>query len=416
MSYFGNQTFPQQPWQAQTQHPPPIGVFNQEQAWPTGNHGQFNNFQNRSYSFPRYVPDVSEVPQPQQTDFERTYVLPRAVGRMPLQPLQPLVPFSQWNEGFIANEYTTRFHYTNSYPAPQQPEYYGPPQENYERLHLHAPLQYSASPQNRGRPYQRGQSQRRGYTQHRGQLQTRGTAYHRGYTRLFRPPSLHLNVVPHPQVLPDPERTLTPQDAQPKEESNKERVQQVHAWRNRSECPRPSGRYIPLPPPPVDLDMVAEVGDIVCVKPWDDQLTWIEGCVVKADFSVIKDHKPSPRYLVSYINPQSKREVRRVFRPAMFEIRVRAPDIIGAEPLPAGIDRDVYACIPPLITKSGEPIEKIWTHAQVLTPPDEHGRIKIRILVGPSKNVLFDNFSTKATLPFTKLSRVRVAKLGYAVA
>jgi hypothetical protein len=58
----------------------------------------------------------------------------------------------------------------------------------------------------------------------------------------------------------------------------------------------------------------------------------------------------------------------------------------------------------------------IWAHARVLCCPDENDAISIRVLVGPSRNVLFDNFPVKYTLPYCRASRVRVIKLGYSVA
>jgi len=138
--------------------------------------------------------------------------------------------------------------------------------------------------------------------------------------------------------------------------------------------------------------------------------------VEKADFSVIKNHKPQPRYVVSYTDPASKQLKQRRFYPHMSEIIVKEPDEPGLQPLPEGVDRNIYACIPPPVVRSGAPIEMTWAHARVLTPPDGNDRITIRVLVGPSKNLLFDNFPTKYTLPFCRASRVRMIKEGYAVA
>jgi hypothetical protein len=54
-------------------------------------------------------------------------------------------------------------------------------------------------------------------------------------------------------------------------------------------------------------------------------------------------------------------------------------------------------------------------YQKIQTPADKNDQISIRILVGPSKNLLFDNFPIKYTLPFTRASRTRVTKLGYVV-
>ncbi|KAJ7709733.1 hypothetical protein B0H17DRAFT_1190905 [Mycena rosella] len=217
---------------------------------------------------------------------------------------------------------------------------------------------------------------------------------------------------------PDPETTSTPQARGPKsEQSSKENtVQPLHAWKNAEECPQASGTYVPPPLPNIDLGFIAEVGDTVRIKPWEDQYTWIEGSVERADFSVIKDHKPFPRYLVSYRDPVSKNLRQRIFCPQLSEIMGREPDEPGTRPLPDGIDRNIYACVPPPIAQGEAPIEMIWAHARVLTPPDENDRINIRVLVGPSNNMLFDNFPINYTLPFRRSSRGRVAKLGYSVA
>ncbi|KAJ7741575.1 hypothetical protein DFH07DRAFT_837741 [Mycena maculata] len=386
MSYFGNPnpTFPSHPPGLK---PRSIGVPDQGVAWISRRSVQFEDSHR---TFPCSVPDVPDplLPQPRKNAWDNGPPFNRAPpGYMPLQPVQPVVPPMQWDEGFIGNYHIGAFRAADNYDAQQQPEYYGPAQ-HHAPSHLHASFQTNGTP-HRGRGQYRGQLQCRGYPPPRGHSQFRGSSHPRGHPHSSHPYSSPLKTIPEAHLPPDPEKTPTPQDPRPDQVSNRENpAQHIRAWKDWWECPQASGRYMPPPLPPVDLDLVAKVGDIVRVKPWADQFTWIEGRVEKADFSLIKNHKPSPRYSVVYRHPETKQEVRRVFCPHLFEIMVREPNVPGAEPLPDGIDRDLYACIPPFTTKKGQPIEKIWTHAQLMSPPDVRGRARIRIVVGPSRNIV----------------------------
>ncbi|KAJ6525607.1 hypothetical protein B0H19DRAFT_1275977 [Mycena capillaripes] len=391
---------------------PPTGISEEELTWSVRRYGQFKNVQEPSHSFPGsgYVtPDVSPLlhesqlgRRPQKNAWDGTYNFRQAgTGQLPLQPMQPLVAPMQWQD-FLGHQ--TRFYY---------------PQPRSQPLEHHAPAQhygprYSDVLQNSGasQPAPRGQPPRRGQSQSfRGSQRSRGFPLPNAPPRLaFVPPDLEKTPI---QKLPNPS-TQRPRTQQLNKENY---VQPVHVWKDSSEAPQSSGKYVPPPLPPIDLDLVVEVGDIVRIKPWVDQYTWIEGRVEKADFSVIKNYKPYPRYLVSYTDPASKHLKQRTFCPHLSEIMVKEPDEPGSQPLPEGIDRNIYACIPGLpVVESGVPIEMTWAHARVLTPPDEDDRINIRVLVGPSKNLLFDKFPIKYTLPFCRASRARVTKLGYAVA
>ncbi|KAJ7982854.1 hypothetical protein DFH06DRAFT_1171763 [Mycena polygramma] len=190
-----------------------------------------------------------------------------------------------------------------------------------------------------------------------------------------------------------------------------------------SDVPQSSGKYEPPPLPPINLDLVVKVGDTVRIRPWADQFTWIEGRVEKADLSLIRYCKPYPRYVVSYTEPDSKHLTQRLFCPQLSEIMVREPNEPTLQPLPMGLDQDIYVCIPPLVVgqppKTEPPVEKTWAHARILkqqSPPDANDTISMRVLVGPSKNLLFDDFPMKYTLPFTRFSRTRLARRGYTVA
>ncbi|KAJ7273283.1 hypothetical protein C8J57DRAFT_270380 [Mycena rebaudengoi] len=168
--------------------------------------------------------------------------------------------------------------------------------------------------------------------------------------------------------------------------------------------PRPSGRYQPLPEAPIDLKFVVKVGGSVLVKPWKNRLIWVDGRVEKADFSHIRNLRAVPRYVVSYKDFQSDRLKQRTFCPHLCEIKACEPDEPGRRPVPEGFDRNVYAWIPSQTEASGIPQEMIWTHARILTPPDENNCVNVRVLEGPSTNVLFDNFPMKFTEPYCSSS------------
>ncbi|KAJ7940475.1 hypothetical protein B0H13DRAFT_1938304 [Mycena leptocephala] len=407
MSTSKNPAFPPGIMHPSLRQRPPMGTSEEELALVARRYGQFKNFQGPSHAFSGsgYVPDVPPGRQPQQNAWEGTYDLRQAgPGHFPLQSMQASVAPVQW-EGFIGD---TGFYRQQNQ---QQFDHRGTVQ-NYHPRYSDVAAQYNGAPQHpgqpqpqyRGQPSFRGQPPIRGQPPshaHRGQFHPRGSARPRGFAPQHAPPRHHF-------APPDPEKTPTPKMPVPRAQRpkmNKENHAQlffVHAWTDISEAPQPSGMYVPPPPPPVDLDLVAKVGDIVRVKPWTDQYTWIEGCVEKADFSVIKNHKPSPRYVVSYTDPASKQSKQRTFCPHLSEIMVKEPDEPGSQPLPEGTDRNIYACIPPPVVQRGESIEMIWAHARALTPADKNDQISIRILVAPSKNLLFDNFPIKYTLPFTR--------------
>ncbi|KAJ7632764.1 hypothetical protein FB45DRAFT_913409 [Roridomyces roridus] len=134
---------------------------------------------------------------------------------------------------------------------------------------------------------------------------------------------------------PDREKTPTPEKPLPLPGPF---IREVHAWNNRSECPQPSGMYVPPPLPHPDIYMPLEVGDVVRVKPWTDQFTWIEGRVDKLDFSIASPHKATPRCVVSYTHPDSGHVVRRFFSPYLSEITAKEADPIVPEPLPVGVN------------------------------------------------------------------------------
>ncbi|KAJ7087889.1 hypothetical protein C8R44DRAFT_30429 [Mycena epipterygia] len=416
---------------------PQVGLLLSEQdmAWTACQYGQSQDVQDPSPPFPGYVPELSVAHQPQHNAWEGTYAF-QQVGPACV-PFQSVVEPEQWGvpslHGFIGDNTGGVHHLQAQYPSPQ----YGGPLLPHGPPYSHVPSQHSGALQNHwGQPQHRGQFQHRGQihhrgqlqprgqpqrrmpTQHRGRLQFRGLSFPHGHQQFRHQLSSPPPMASVPQVVPpDPEKTPTPEAPRPKsKQANKENpTRPVHAWNDVSECPQPSGMYSPPPLPPIDLDLIVEVGDTVRVKPWADQYTWIEGRVEKADFSIIKNHKPSPRYVVSYRDPASKHLRQRTFCPHLSEIMIKESDEPGMRPLPEGIDRSVYACIPPPIIKSKSPVEMIWTHALALTPPDENNRINIRILIGPSQNFLFNDFPLKYTLPFCRASRTRVAKLGYSV-
>ncbi|KAJ7449959.1 hypothetical protein FB451DRAFT_1287106 [Mycena latifolia] len=346
------------------QRPLRNGTSEPELAWNARRSGQFKNAHDIP-AYSNYVPVGPGLPHGlplvHQNGWEGPYAFRQAPGYLPLQSIQPVVAPMQWNSMQSLNGADIgRFHHPQAqYQPPQQAQYHGPVQY-HEPPHFQGPTQYNGQPQYWSQPQHHGQFHHHG----RGQNQFCGQGRFPDRQPLHReswPPV----AAPVPQVvLPE---TPTPQISCPNSEQwNKENpIRPVHSWKNVSDCPQSSGEYVPPPLPPVDLDLVAEVGDTVRIKPWADQFTWIEGRVEKADFSVIKNHKPSPRYIVSYRDPVSKNLKQRAFCPHLNEIMVREPDEPGTQPLPKGINRNIYACVPPPTT-SEAPIEMIWAHARVL--------------------------------------------------
>ncbi|KAF7338168.1 hypothetical protein MVEN_02041700 [Mycena venus] len=397
MSSSANPVFPPGIVHPSLRQQPTMGISEAEMAWTVRRYGQFKDTQVSSHLFP------SPGYGPQQNVWEGNYDYRQQFGtgyHLPLQPMQPSVApvqrqdFVGGGNGFYHPQ--RQLHHPQAPPGPQHSENHGPMQ-NQGPLYSHVAAQYNGVPQHRGQTQHRSQPTQRGEPHFRGQSQRRQIYYQSSQ----RPRALSVSQqLPRLAfVPPDPEKTPTPRMPQ--------------AQHRRSE--QPHSMFNPLLPP-VDYHLVVKVGETVRIKPWADQYTWIEGRVEKADFSVIKNHRPQPRYVVSFIHPETKQLKQRKFCPHLSEIIVREPDEPGLQPLLEGTDRNIYACIPPVIVRSGAPIEKIWAHARILTPPDKNDRITIRVLAGPSKNFMFDDFPRKYTLPYCRASRVRMIKEGYSVA
>ncbi|KAJ7046958.1 hypothetical protein C8F04DRAFT_215711 [Mycena alexandri] len=391
---------------------PSNGKSDEEIAWSARRYGQFKNVQEPSHPFPGlgYLPHMPPKQplgrQLQHDAWAGTY------GNLypPLLPMQPSVPPIQQWQGFIGD---TGF-YNAENKVPLEFEYHGPseilydsnlqPEDNDE---LRGQPQQRGNPPHRGQPH-RGQPHHRGQPPNRGQPQMRGShSWGSGRGRGFALPPPRLATAP-----PNPEKMSTPQAQTAKPNKDESRG---YVWKDRSQAPQPSGKYFPPPLPQVDLDFVAKVGDTVRIRPWADEFTWVEGRVEKADLSLIKYCKPSPRYVVSYIQPASKKIKQRAFCSHLSEIMVREPDEPGLQPLPKGTERNVYACVPPPVQRTEGPIGMSWAHARILKI-DENGHLTIRVLVGPSKDLIFDGFRVKYTLPFTKTSRARLRQMGFVVA
>ncbi|KAF8212072.1 hypothetical protein K438DRAFT_1805914 [Mycena galopus ATCC 62051] len=371
----------------------------EDMMWTARRYGQFKNVQEPSHPFPASGHSSSSGHASQQmlqSAWEGTYDFRPYAG--PLQPMQASVPPMHWPDnstgGGLGNGYyqhqqeTQRPHHHSNPPqhhinsihdSTQHSENMGPMQNNgplYSQVaaqHNGAPQHRktteNVAPQHRAPPENIGQR----YQSLRGHPQ-RGPFFYRGSSRP-RAFSALADLPPDPEKTPTPQMPRPPHHAQTQRWRVRERPIPKHAWTNAADAPQATG---------VDLNLIVKVGDTVRVRPWADRYAWLEGCVEKADFSVIK-------------------------------ITVEAPEEPGLKPLPKGVERDIYACIPPPVIQMGAPIEMIWVHARVLTPPNEKDQINIRILVGPSKNLSFDSFPTKYTLPFRRTSRIQVLKDGYAV-
>ncbi|KAJ7097787.1 hypothetical protein B0H15DRAFT_822711 [Mycena belliarum] len=361
-----------------------IPLYTGRPSQPKDVHGQPSAFMPGSQA--GVADGYDPLRQARQTGWEGTHPFRQAPNYFPLQSVQPVTTPVQWNA--LENLDGDGFYH---------------PQGQHEWQHDHDSVQYSdprfdLTPRYNGlshpgpQPQYQGQFQGQ-FLQNRGRGHLPGRAHFYGRSQPYQQPRL--------QVRFDFESL-----------NNEDLALPVHSWKDISQCPQSSGKYRAPDLPPVDLDLVVEVGDVVRIKPWADQFTWIEGRVEKADLSVIKNHKPRPRYLVSYRDPATKHLRQRIFCPHLSEILVREKDEMM--PLSKAVDRNIYACVPPPV-KIGTPMEKIWAHARVLSPPD-NGRISIRVLVGPSKDMIFKDFPLDHTLPFCRSSRVRVAKLGFTVA
>ncbi|KAJ6502400.1 hypothetical protein C8R45DRAFT_618672 [Mycena sanguinolenta] len=396
-----------------------------EIAWTVRRYGHIKNVQETSHPFPSHGHSSTSGSVYHQNGWDSNYgsrpYRRASYGtgpgeQLPLQPIQSSVPLNpmQWtNFNWTGNENQNG----NEFDRSQRLQHHFSPQmsENHPThglSHSQAVVPHNGA---RGQPPHHGQPHPQSH--HPGH--SRPTFYNQGQRpRTFSmpqaPPPPRINIIP-----PDPEATPTPKmpymQLQKTPRFIREKPIPLHSWGDISEVPQASGMHV-AQVPPVDLHLVTKVGDSVRIKPWADQHTWIVGCVEKADFSVIKDHKIQPRYIVSYTDPESKQLKQRMFCPHLFEITVLEAAEPGSRPLPKGAERDIYACIPPSIIHNGTPIEKVWAHARVLTPPNENDEINIRVLVGPSKNLLFDNFPTKYTMPFRRASRARALKEGYEVA
>ncbi|KAJ6597042.1 hypothetical protein DFH09DRAFT_1403860 [Mycena vulgaris] len=410
------------------QRPHRTGATEHELVWAARRYGQFENAHDPPSD---YVP-VSQTGGPlsmvrqlstrKLNASDGTYAFGQPPGYSPLQSVQSVVAPLQWNALPSYNgDDVGRYHQTHQtqFQGTQHLEYHSAVQY---RGYLHVGFQHNGAP---AEPQHRGgqlQLERHGQVHFRGQARFRGPHHFRPESG---PPAADSKIVP-----PDPEKTPTPQVRRQKSEQPAKRnhIQPRHAWKDVSECPQPSGKYVSPPLPPINSDLVVavlytpfssffplltqlQVGDIVRIKPWHHQYTWIEGRVEKTDFSVTmvissrfhlkkpnlrrQNFKSAPRYLVSYRDPISKNLIQRIFCPHLREIMVKEPDEPGMRPLPEGIDRNIYACVPGPIPNSGAPVEMIWAHARVLAPSDDNDQINIRVLVGPSKNLMFDNFPMK---------------------
>ncbi|KAJ7775021.1 hypothetical protein B0H16DRAFT_82983 [Mycena metata] len=392
---------------------PSHGASDEEIAWSARRYGQFKNAQEPSHPFPGlgYLPHMPpKQPLGRQlahNAWAGTYHFQQG-GNLypPLLPVQPSVPPMQQWQGFIGD---TGFYNTENEDPPEF-EYHGPSEILYD-----SNLQPEDNDELRRRPQQRGNHPHRGQPRHGGQPPNRGHPQTRGSHprgsgrgRGFGPPPPR-----RAAAAPDPEKTPTPK--MPTSQKASKYESQGYVWKDRSQAPQPSGKYFPPPLPQVDLDFVAKVGDTVRVRPWADEFTWVEGRVEKADLSLIKYCKPYPRYVVSYIQPESKQIKQRAFCSPLSEIMVREPDEPGLQPLPKGTERNVYACVPPPVQPTEGPVGISWAHARILKI-DENGHLTIRVLVGPSQDLIFDGFHVKYTLPFTKNSRARLRQMGFVVA
>ncbi|KAJ7172325.1 hypothetical protein C8R46DRAFT_144172 [Mycena filopes] len=346
----------------------------EELAWAARRYGQFRSAQDPSHPFPgtEYLPNMPPKQhlgrQSQQNAWVGTYDFrPPGNAYPPLQSMQPSVS-QQW-QGFIGE---TGFY--DEVPNPGPPEYRGPPQVLYD---------------SRGQPGSRGRFQARDSS-------LRRTGRGRGFA-----PALPR------AVAPDREKTPT----QRVQNAKSDNVWRGFVWEDRAHAPQPSYKYSPPPLPQLDLDFVAKVGDIVRIKPWAGQFTWIHGRVERADFSVIKHHKPLPRYIVSYIEPASKQLRQRKFCSHLSEIMIKEPDEPELQPLPRGTERNIYACIPPPVQPNEGPIGMSWAQARILKI-DDNGHFSIRVLAGLSKDLIFDDFDAKYTVAFTTTSLARIIQMG----
>ncbi|KAF7363578.1 hypothetical protein MSAN_01014500 [Mycena sanguinolenta] len=385
------------------QRPRPEG----EMAWNVRRYGQFKNAQDTPHPVP--VQGNAHHQNGGWANAYRRASYGSGPGeQLPLQPIQPSVPLDpmQWTNfnwgGAPQNGFDRSQRSQPHFPPQYPPSQLSGNHPTYGPSHLQAVVPHNGAP---------------GQTQHPGH--SRPTFYNQGqrprtFSMPHAPPPPRITVIP-----PDPEATPRPQMPDPQLQKTPRFVRDkpipLHSWKDISEVPQASGMHVPHVPP-IDLHLIAKVGDPVRIKPWADQHTWIVGCVEKADFSMIENHEIQPRYIVSYTDPESKQLKQRMFCPHLFEITVLEPVEPGSKPLPKGAERDIYACIPPPVVQVGTSIEKVWAHARVLTPPNENDEINIRVLVGPSKNLLFENFPTKYTMPFRRASRARVLKEGYEVA
>ncbi|KAJ7173996.1 hypothetical protein C8R43DRAFT_976837 [Mycena crocata] len=395
-------------------HPPPLHRY-QRHIHPafTGHHyGQFKRTPYPSRGILMGSPPRSSMNAIAQHD----------PAHLPLQHVQPVHDShpreqSNWHPNGIQVQLY----------GPQNFEYHSSSMNHYVRSYCPHPLSDYGLPQHSDQPHHREQH---------SQFQSGSQPQFCGH------PTSPQRVTSMAQVLPpDREMTPTPQVPYPSHEWKKEnkfdsraiQTELALTWEDNSQCPKPSGKCIPPVPTYIVTNPDVKVGDAVIIRPRSNQFTWMAGHVVDvADSSAIivipsiqlifhanvlsQNNKPSRRYMVSYRDPDSNHLVQRAFYPAKGDILVKETDEPGLQPLPDGVDRDIYACIPPLLRNSGTPIEMIWAHARCLTPPDENDEINIRILIGPSKNFLFDKFPVEYTLPFSQTSRSRVIELGYTVA
>ncbi|KAJ7286354.1 hypothetical protein C8J57DRAFT_1708664 [Mycena rebaudengoi] len=162
-----------------------------------------------------------------------------------------------------------------------------------------------------------------------------------------------------------------------------------------------------------------KIGDTVRIRRWsqatDSHTSWILGTVERPMLAENADGSQRRTYLVSYEDPRTKERREKIFSPHFQEITSLEADPVAATP-PRRQDNPsnvVFAPIPILDPTGMKRI--VYTPALVLTSPNSHGAVRLRVLAGPAAKRELDNFLLKHSTPYSPDTAKVLRQKGFSV-
>ncbi|KAJ7735246.1 hypothetical protein DFH07DRAFT_1065077 [Mycena maculata] len=160
-----------------------------------------------------------------------------------------------------------------------------------------------------------------------------------------------------------------------------------------------------------------KIGDVVRIRRWnaaqDAFSEWNTGQVVRPRLTENDDGSHRRSYVVSYKHGDKTKE--REFSPYFQEIASLEGDPTPVIPNLRLGDNMQIVFAPINVKDSAGQKRVVYTQAQVLTAPNEHGCVRLRILAGPSMNHEMSDFSVKHAQPCNAQSAQMLRQQGFLV-